>query len=232
MGPICHRYFDERPKALNCLADDPLHPEDKEVKLLSNATSIARLREFCGDTLDFYGEEPGGGYALCCADDQINELSGQILMAKDIISRCPACWRNFRQVFCELACSPYQKHFERAALFEKTPPDPETGEILRPRMVRELELYVTERYISSTYDSCKDIVMGSANSPAMDFLCGPHSSLRCSPENWFGYMGDYKNTYAPFHIYFKTKSDDPVDANITAFDGITYHCNETWVRIF
>jgi len=156
MRGICLRYNeDQRNKALNCYINETASEEEKRPIPWTNSSAIAKLREFCAETLDSYGEEPGGGYLLCCQPEQVEELSGQIIMAKDIIARCPSCWKNFRQVFCELACSPYQTQFMTAAKVEKAAPGEE-----REYMVRELNLYYTPRYATRTYESCKDIVMG------------------------------------------------------------------------
>lgn len=179
MGGICLRYKEpdeENCKALNCLSQTE---EEKNPQILKDEVAITRLKEFCAETLDSYGEEPGGGYKLCCRAEQIAELSGQIEMAQNIIERCPSCWKNFRQVFCELACSPYQIHFMEAAKIEDVPsevPPTKCGDqppdVQGKKMVRQLRLFFTEQYAHRTYNSCKDIVMGSANMPAMDFLCG------------------------------------------------------------
>lgn len=237
MGPICQRFEDNGEKAVNCLIDEN-SPEEHRLpqRLANNATGIEKLKEFCGDTLEMYSDEktPTEGYLLCCRNDQVEALAGQITMAQGIVSRCPSCWKNFRQVFCELACSPYQNYFMISVKNESSPEEVGLGDPSKPEaefLIRELNIVFSKRYAQRTYESCKDIVMGSANSPAMDFLCGGYASLRCSPENWFEYLGDYSNGYAPFHIYFTYPEDSPDVPWLTGLDVPTYRCNESYVGL-
>jgi len=60
------------------------------------------LEHFCPELVAKYNS------TLCCSQSQILDLSQNLALPQSIISRCPSCYYNFRQLFCELACSPLQ----------------------------------------------------------------------------------------------------------------------------
>ena len=63
------------------------------------------LETYCPELVEKYGSE------LCCAQSQILDLVQNLALPQSIIARCPSCFYNFRQIFCELTCSPYQSNF-------------------------------------------------------------------------------------------------------------------------
>ena len=63
---------------------------------------LSTLEAYCPELIQKYGSE------LCCAQSQILDLVQNLALPQSIIGRCPACFYNFRQIFCELACSPVQ----------------------------------------------------------------------------------------------------------------------------
>ncbi|KAF3789097.1 Niemann-Pick C1 protein [Nymphaea thermarum] len=48
---------------------------------------------------------------VCCTSSQFDTLHGQVQQAVPFLVGCPACLRNFLNIFCELACSPNQSLF-------------------------------------------------------------------------------------------------------------------------
>jgi len=194
MYGVCTKTPDGK-RTLNCYAN---HPPKK-----IDPIAYANLTAFCPEMLEMYGTDE-----LCCKEDQIADLVSQLQTPKGIISRCPSCWYNFRQSFCEFTCSPYQAHFLKVAKFY--PPVNETS----PKVVESVDFYVTKRHAQGSFDSCKNVVMGATNSFALDVLCGGWGALRCNPQRWYGYMGSTSNGYAPFDIYYRFQ--DPEYGNITA----------------
>lgn len=47
-------------------------------------------------------------------------------------------------------------------------------------MVTKVDFFITRKYARSTYENCKNVLMSTTNGPAMDILCGPWGSYRCS----------------------------------------------------
>lgn len=48
---------------------------------------------------------------VCCDENQIETMHANLLKAAGIYSRCPSCFRNFFNIFCEMTCSPTQSEF-------------------------------------------------------------------------------------------------------------------------
>ena len=49
--------------------------------------------------------------ALCCNEQQVDDIISNFEMAKPILGRCPTCFYNFRMNFCEMTCRPTQSEF-------------------------------------------------------------------------------------------------------------------------
>lgn len=60
------------------------------------------LRQICPELVEKYGDK------FCCAPSQITTLQSNLALPQSVIGRCPSCFYNFRQIFCELACGPNQ----------------------------------------------------------------------------------------------------------------------------
>lgn len=73
-------------------------------KKLTNDTTpgLDDLRLICPELVEKYGGK------FCCAPAQIETLQSNLGLPQAIIGRCPSCFYNFRQIFCELACGPNQ----------------------------------------------------------------------------------------------------------------------------
>lgn len=82
--------------------------------------------------------------------------------------------------------------------------------------------------MSSTFKSCSNVIMSSTNAPAMDFLCGPWGSYRCTPHRWFDYMGSTTNGFSPFDILYQyVDNSSSVPSTIEPFDPLTLKCNQS-----
>ncbi len=64
------------------------------------------------------GEPPN----LCCNAAQLQELKDGMSLARQMLSRCPVCYRNILKFNCNFMCSPEQSLFMKAT---KTEPVPE-----------------------------------------------------------------------------------------------------------
>ncbi|GJV96015.1 RNA polymerase II second largest subunit [Tanacetum coccineum] len=80
-------------KAVNCPFGSPsVKPDD----LLS-----AKIQILC----------PTISGNMCCTKAQFDTLRSQVQQAIPFLVGCPACLRNFLNLFCELTCSPHQSQF-------------------------------------------------------------------------------------------------------------------------
>jgi len=213
-GPHCVMYDDcKNPNdpfdaAKPCVYNGPPHELDED--------SLATLKEFCPETIAQHGAK------LCCAPSQIISLVENLALPRSLINRCPSCYYNFRQSFCDFACSPLQSEFVNVTEIESIP-DEKTNQTVH--RVKQVDFAVTELYANGTYDSCKNVIMSSTNAPAMDFLCGPWASYRCNAERWFDYMGSTDNGFSPFDIKYTYVPPNGAAGNFTPFNATTYQCS-------
>ena len=72
--------------------------------------SISKTRN---NALLCFREEFGNGTepALCCDEQQVDDILANFGQAEMIIGRCPTCYYNFRINFCEMTCRPTQSEF-------------------------------------------------------------------------------------------------------------------------
>ena len=47
----------------------------------------------------------------CCAKDQLETLATSMSVPQQLMSRCPACYTNFRAFLCDLTCNPNMHEF-------------------------------------------------------------------------------------------------------------------------
>lgn len=222
---------------LNCKVDHPPKP-------LKNEGDLTKLRTYCPELIDEFGNE------LCCSPEQVENLISNLILPANILQRCPACFNNFRRSFCEFTCSPKQYLFvnvtETTPTIPPTPQPPSSDEEqeqessdeeppeehidvsdLPPNMVTKVDFFITRKYVRSTYDNCKNVLMSTTNGPSMDILCGPWGSYRCSAERWFDYMGSISNGYSPFDIKYRyTQSEDEASKNSNKKHGIHEYLRE------
>ena len=52
-----------------------------------------------------------GEKLFCCDPGQIQNIQSNLEIPGTLMSRCPSCYRNFREYTCQLPCSPYQSDF-------------------------------------------------------------------------------------------------------------------------
>lgn len=100
---------------------------------------------------------------VCCTDEQVEALQGNLQRAQNIISACPACKKNFYDLFCTFTCSPDQSLFVNVTQTE------EKGD---KYLVTELDQLVSPEYGTGFYDSCKDVKFGATGGKAIDLIGG------------------------------------------------------------
>lgn len=129
---------------------------------------------------------------ICCTAEQFNILRSQVQQAVPFLVGCPACLRNFLNLFCELSCSPDQSFFINVtSVVEEKNVSTVTG----------IDFFVTEEYGALLYESCKDVKFGAMNTRAMDFIGGGARNF----EEWFAFIGREAGSNepgSPFAIRF------------------------------
>ncbi|XP_071347267.1 NPC intracellular cholesterol transporter 1 [Trachinotus anak] len=151
-----------------------------------------------------------GNRSLCCDVDQLHTLKGSLQLPLQFLSRCPACFFNLMNLFCELTCSPHQSQFMNATKVNAS-------------SVVEVQYYIGQTFANAMYNACKDVQAPSSNVKALSLLCGKDAK-ECNATNWIQYMFDINNGQTPFPI-IPIFSDVPV-SDYTPMNNKTYACTE------
>ncbi|KAG5120468.1 hypothetical protein JHK84_038808 [Glycine max] len=195
MYDICGQSSDG--KALNCPYGSPsVKPDD----LLS-----AKIQSLC----------PTITGNVCCTADQFDTLRVQVQQAVPILVGCPACLRNFLNLFCELSCSPNQSLFINVTSI---------SEVNGNMTVDGIDYYITETFGEGLYESCKDVKFGTMNTRAIDFVGAGASNFK----EWFAFLGQKVPPGfpgSPYSILFKTTILD--SSPMKLMNASVYSCNDT-----
>ena len=159
----------------NDLAEDP-SPE-----LIKSLTAV------CG--------EEWADSKVCCKQEQLDSLKSNLDRANNLISACPACKKNFYDLFCTFTCSPDQSLFVNIT---------ETVEKNGKFLVTELDHLVSDSYGGAFYNSCKDVKFGATGSKAMDLIGGGAKNFT----QFLKFLGDKRPFLgSPFQIDFPRPSE-------------------------
>ncbi|KAL2936836.1 NPC intracellular cholesterol transporter 1-like protein 1b [Bienertia sinuspersici] len=153
--------------------------------------------------------------SVCCTERQFDTLRSQVQQAIPLLVGCPACLRNFLNIFCELSCSPNQSLFINVT---------STAKVSGNLTVDGIEFFVSEDFGEGLYDSCKDVKFGSMNTRAIDFVGAGAKNY----EEWFAFIGQKAGLGmpgSPYSINFHISA--PESSGMQLMDVSTYSCNDT-----
>ncbi|CAL7940989.1 unnamed protein product [Xylocopa violacea] len=161
--------------------------------------------------------DSGQGINTCCDANQLETMDKNIKLAANFISRCPSCLDNLVKHFCEFTCSTQQSKFINVTEIKKEKDDKE--------YVNKIDIYITNKYLEGTFNSCSKVSVPSTGQLALDLMCGAWGASRCTPLKWFHYMGDAaNNAYVPFQITY-INTDNPIGL-FTPVDPTVTPCNK------
>ncbi|KAH3684092.1 hypothetical protein WICPIJ_004932, partial [Wickerhamomyces pijperi] len=161
------------------------------------------------DLSEICGVEWSNTTAVCCTSTQIQSLRENLKKADSLISSCPACLKNFRNLFCQFSCSPNQASFITVTKNDTS--------LSGKTIVSEVEFGITDEMASSLYDSCKNIKFSATNGYAMDLIGGGAKNYK----EFLKFLGDEKPMLggSPFQINFHYNSTEGLNST-------TYDCND------
>ncbi|XP_075272433.1 NPC intracellular cholesterol transporter 1 [Opisthocomus hoazin] len=162
-----------------------------------------------------------GNVSTCCDVRQLQTLKNNLELPLQFLSRCPSCFYNLINLFCELTCSPNQSDF-----LNVTSTIPYYDPILKENKssITELQYFIGERFANAMYNACKDVEAPSSNVKALGLLCGKDVK-DCNATNWIEYMFSKDNGQTPFSI-IPIFSDVPV-LGMNPMNNATKGCNES-----
>ncbi|KAM3743656.1 hypothetical protein ACB098_07G163400 [Castanea mollissima] len=195
MYDICGERSDG--KVLNCPYGSPSVKPDE---LLS-----AKIQSLC----------PTISGNVCCTETQFDTLRAQVQQAIPFLVGCPACLRNFLNLFCELSCSPNQSLFINVTSI---------AELNGNMTVDGIDFYVTDSFGEELYNSCKEVKFGTMNTRAIDFIGAGARNFK----EWFAFIGQKAPPGfpgSPYAIGFK--SIVPESSKMELMNVSTYLCGDT-----
>ncbi|KAG9443097.1 hypothetical protein H6P81_018951 [Aristolochia fimbriata] len=152
---------------------------------------------------------------VCCTADQFDTLRGQVQQAIPFLVGCPACLRNFLNLFCELTCSPRQSLFINVTSVSKV-----NGSLT----VDGIDFFVTDAFGEELYNSCKEVKFGTMNTRAMDFIGAAAQNFK----EWFAFIGrqaDLNMPGSPYAINFRSRVPD--SSGMKPMNISVYSCADT-----
>ncbi|PPR89734.1 hypothetical protein GOBAR_AA30949 [Gossypium barbadense] len=213
MYDICGQRSDG--KVLNCPYGSPSVKPDE---LFS-----AKIQSLC----------PSISGNVCCTEDQFNTLRAQVQQAIPFLVGCPACLRNFLNLFCELSCSPNQSLFINVT---------SVSEINGNLTVDGIDFFVSDAFGEGLYDSCKEVKFGTMNTRAIQFIGAGATNFKglCAEKtdsgglsvsyltSWFDFIGQKAPPGFPGSPYaIDFKSTVPDLSGMELMNVSTYSCGDT-----
>ncbi|CAG9837302.1 unnamed protein product [Diabrotica balteata] len=213
----CHK--DDKGHAQNCVKW-----MDNDAKPLNTShekyfAAVNYLKEYC----PFYVDSNGEPIDLCCDVDQVMTLGDNLASAAPF-KRCETCITNMESVFCQFSCSPKQLEFVKD---HNVHINLETWEIYTD----DVTVYIDEKYINQTYESCKDVSLPATGESVMGSSCGNYGALWCNPQRWFDFMNNPDNMVAPFAIHYEIVNpeiDTEVYEKYIPINFTAYPCDQAW----
>ena len=141
-------------------------------------------------------------------------MKSNLKKAEPIISSCPACKKNFFDLFCTFTCSPDQSLFVNVTAAQTAS--------TKKLIVTELDNLWSDRYGKGFYNSCKDVKFGATGGKAMDFIGGGAKDYTA----FLKFLGDTKPFGSPFQINFPRPNASQFEG-MMAMDPVPKSCNDS-----
>ncbi|KAF2485467.1 NCR1, Niemann-pick type C [Neohortaea acidophila] len=150
-----------------------------------SASARDQLVELCG--------EEWTDTKVCCADEQVDDIKTNFDRVNFLIASCPACLKNFRNMFCHFTCSPDQSLFVNVT---------QTKEKSDKIMTTELDHLISDEYGSGLYDSCKEIQFAGGKS--MTYFGNAKNYTQ-----FLAFLGTKSTLGSPFQMNFPRPNEHP-----------------------
>ncbi|GLT94522.1 hypothetical protein SLE2022_122590 [Rubroshorea leprosula] len=151
---------------------------------------------------------------VCCTEEQFDTLRSQVQQAIPFLVGCPACLRNFLNLFCELSCSPNQSLFINVTSISK---------VKNNSTVNGIEFYITDAFGEGMYESCKEVKFGTMNTRALEFIGAGAQNFK----EWFAFIGKQAAPTLPGSPYAITfLPSAPESSGMKPMNVSTYSCTD------
>lgn len=134
---------------------------------------------------------------FCCNVGQIEAMQRSMDNAKALLSKCPSCHYNWKEIFCQLSCSPNQANFLQVT---ETADYRDNATQTIEKQVLTANYYISDNFTQSTFDSCKNVA--GPTGKALSLMCGTND---CTRDIWFNFMGKAIRLggFSPFQLNFQ-----------------------------
>ncbi|KAL3593081.1 hypothetical protein D5086_011721 [Populus alba] len=151
---------------------------------------------------------------VCCSEAQFDTLRSQVQQAIPFLVGCPACLRNFLNLFCELTCSPHQSTFINVTT---------TAKVKGNLTVSGIDFYASDAFGEGLYESCKDVKFGTMNTRALNFIGAGAQNFT----EWYAFIGRRAALDVPGSPYAMTfKPTAPESSGMKPMNVSTYSCGD------
>jgi len=134
----------------------------------------------------------------CCDQSQFSALTNQIMQAKPLFGRCPACMYDLITYWCEYTCSPDQSLFVSVT--------DEYTDASGRMAVNETEFRVHTAYGNAFWNACSNVKLGSTGQPVVKVIMGANNF-----DDWCRFMGKPKPAgFSPYAITCAQNVTDPI----------------------
>ncbi|KAI1724282.1 patched family domain-containing protein [Ditylenchus destructor] len=162
--------------------------------------------------------------AVCCNHAQFEILRQQMTIPQQLLSRCPSCYSNFVNFWCQFACSPMQRNFVNVIEMKNGSDAIYDDEAY----ISRVQYYITPKYAHGLFESCKNVKTTNGDY-VLSMLCGTNIE-NCTPQKLFKYLGTYnKAIQIPFTIdVIVSDANKQVGKRLMRpMNATVYKCNES-----
>uniref|UniRef100_A0A8U7P1A1 NPC1 like intracellular cholesterol transporter 1 n=2 Tax=Corvus moneduloides TaxID=1196302 RepID=A0A8U7P1A1_CORMO len=173
------------PSKVPCLSNTPAR--------VASGALLALLRSVCPELVRGDNDTT----RVCCSYGQLVALRLSVGLSGAVLARCPACARNFANLYCHNICSPDQSLFTnvtRVADYALVP---------GARAVLEYQLFYRARFAEAAFASCQGVRLPATGGYAIATMCGRYGAQLCTAQRWLDFQGDKNNGLAPLQIDFQ-----------------------------
>uniref|UniRef100_A0A8D0F8U2 NPC1 like intracellular cholesterol transporter 1 n=1 Tax=Strix occidentalis caurina TaxID=311401 RepID=A0A8D0F8U2_STROC len=199
------------PAKVPCLSNTPAR--------VATASVLNLLRTVCPELVRGDGETT----LVCCSLSQLIALRLSVALSGTVLSRCPACARNFANLYCNNICSPDQSLFTNVTRIVNR-----TTVLGKPQLaVVEYQCFYGQDFADASFASCRGVRLPATGGYAIDTMCGRYGAKLCTTQRWLDFQGDKNNGLAPLQIDFQLvpNGTQPGDA-VVPLHGQAWRCDQ------
>ncbi|XP_053207752.1 NPC intracellular cholesterol transporter 1-like [Panonychus citri] len=144
--------------------------------------------------------------SVCCTPEQIDALEKSYETPTQLLSRCPSCFENWKQIFCQMTCSPRQSEFLNVTKTLKVSSKP------AKLQVQNATYFMSQSFAEGLQKSCKS-VQTPLGLTALSLMCGVvDDGDECTYRKWLDFMGTsfLSGGHSPVQINFTLTSDTEI----------------------